>query len=100
MAGAISITHSLPTLLEGENRKGFAIPVRIRGSWANPRIQPDLEAAIDLNFKEEKKELKAKAKRRLNRKLEKELGLTIKEGQSAEDAVRDKVEDELKTGTV
>ena len=95
--GARDIDYTFtPTLLEGENRKGFAIPVRIRGPWANPRIQPDLEAAIDLNFKEEKKELKAKAKRRLNRKLEKELGLTIKEGQSAEDAVRDKVEDELK----
>ncbi len=95
--GARDIDYTFtPALLEGENRKGLAIPVRIRGPWASPRIQPDLEAAIDLNFKEEKKELKAKAKRKLNRKLEKELGLSVEEGQSAEDAIRDKVEDELK----
>ncbi|MGM0741651.1 MAG: AsmA family protein [Pseudomonadota bacterium] len=95
--GARDIDYTFtPALLEGENRKGLAIPVRIRGPWASPRIQPDLEAAIDLNFKEEKKELKAKAKRRLDRKLEKELGLSVEEGQSTEDAIRDKVEDELK----
>jgi len=85
-----------PTLLEGDTRKGLAIPVRIRGPWANPRITPDLEAAIDLNFKEQKDELKAKAKEEVNRAVEKELGVTVQEGQSVEDAIKKKVEDELK----
>lgn len=85
-----------PTLLEGDTRKGLAIPVRIRGPWANPRITPDLEAAIDLNFKEQKDELKAKAKEEVNRAVQKELGVTVEQGQSVEDAIRNKVEDELK----
>ena len=95
--GARDIDYTFtPTLLEGDTRKGLAIPVRIRGPWGDPRITPDLEAAIDLNFKEEKKELKAKAKRKLKRAAEKELGVTVEEGQSVEDAIKDKVEDELK----
>jgi AsmA protein len=96
-----------PVLLEGENRRGLAIPVRIRGPWGNPRITPDLEKAIDLNLKEEKekleqrvreerKELEAKAEEEVNRALEKELGVTRQEGQSVEDAVKDRAEDALK----
>ena len=34
------------------------VPVRIYGAWANPRIKPDLEGAIDLNFKDEKERAK------------------------------------------
>ena len=81
-----------PTLLEGENTRGLAIPVRIRGPWANPSIKPDLEKAIDLNFKEEKKELKAKAEKKINRAIQKELGVEVEEGQSVEDALKDKIE--------
>jgi AsmA protein len=96
-----------PVLLEGENRRGLAIPVRIRGPWSNPRITPDLEKAIDLNLKEEKekleqrvreerKELEAQAEEEVNRALEKELGVNREEGQSVEDAVKDRAEDALK----
>lgn len=96
-----------PVLLEGENRRGLAIPVRIRGPWSNPRITPDLEKAIDLNLKEEKekleqrvreerKELEAKAEEEVNRTLQKELGVEREEGQSVEDAVKDRAEDALK----
>ncbi|WP_120500644.1 AsmA family protein [Roseovarius sp. EL26] len=84
-----------PTLLEGETRRGFAIPVKIRGPWANPRITPDLEKAIDLNFKKEKKELKSKAEKEINRALEKELGVKVEEGQSAEDAIKKEIEKEI-----
>ena len=95
--GARDIDYTFtPTLLEGDTRKGLAIPVRIRGPWSNPRITPDLEAAIDLNFKEQKDELKAKAKQEVNRAVQKELGVTVEEGQSVEDALKNKVEDELK----
>ncbi len=85
-----------PTLLEGENKRGLAIPVRIRGPWSNPRITPDLEKALDLNLKEEKKELKAKAKNELNKAIEKELGVTTQEDQSVEDALKEKLEDKAK----
>jgi AsmA protein len=96
-----------PVLLEGENRRSIAIPVRIRGPWSNPRITPDLEKAIDLNFEEEKarleqrleeerEALEAKANDEVNRVLEKELGVTRQEGQSVEDALRDRAGEALK----
>ena len=85
----------VPVLLEGESRKGLAIPVRIRGPWADPRITPDLQKAIDLNFKEEKEELRQDVKKEVNKLVEKELGVTVEEGQSVEDAIRKRAEEEV-----
>jgi AsmA protein len=82
-----------PVLLEGESRRGLAIPVRIRGDWADPRITPDLERALDLNLREERRQLEDEAERRLQRELRERLDLETREGQSLEDAVREKVED-------
>ncbi|MEO1138531.1 MAG: AsmA family protein [Pseudomonadota bacterium] len=87
-----------PRLLDGGSRDGLAIPVKIRGPWANPKITPDLEAAIDLNFKEEKKELERKAREEVEREVEKQLGIDREEGQSLEDAARDTLEKELERG--
>ncbi|MEO3416591.1 AsmA family protein [Roseovarius sp. CAU 1744] len=81
-----------PSLLEGDNTRGLAIPVRIHGPWASPRFTPDLEKAIDLNLKEEKKKLKQKARKEANELLLKELGVEAQEGQSAKDALRKKLE--------
>lgn len=84
-----------PVLLQGENSRGLAIPVRIRGPWSGPSIRPDLEKAIDLNFKEERKKLEKKAREEVDREIdkfvEKELGVKIEEGQSLEDAIKDDV---------
>ena len=92
-----------PAALRANSGKGFAIPVSIKGPWSNPRIQPDLEAAINLNLAEEKAKLKEKAKAleddtkaRAQEKLEKELGVSTQDGQSVEDAVKKKLEDKLK----
>lgn len=81
-----------PSLLEGDNTRGLAIPVRIHGPWASPRFTPDLEKAIDLNLKEEKKKLKQKARKEANELLLKELDVEAQEGQSAKDALREKLE--------
>ncbi|WP_111733478.1 AsmA family protein [Roseovarius amoyensis] len=86
----------IPVLLEGENSSGLAIPVRIRGSWADPSIKPDLEKAIDLNFAEEKEELKQQAEEEVRRAIEDELGVEVEEGESVEDALEDAVEEKLK----
>ena len=87
-----------PRFLDGDTRNGLAIPVRIEGPWSNPRIRPDLEKAIDLNFKEERDKLEDKAKKELNQALEKELGVTVEEGQSVEDALKDKLKEETTKG--
>ncbi|MFO7757657.1 MAG: AsmA-like C-terminal region-containing protein, partial [Roseovarius sp.] len=82
-----------PVLLAGETSRGLAIPVRIRGAWADPRITPDLERALDLNLRQERQELEDKTERRLERELRERLDLDAQEGQSLEGAIRDQVED-------
>ena len=85
-----------PVLLEGETSRGLAIPVRIRGSWDNPKIRPDLERAIDLNLDAERDALEQEAEDRLERELRDRLGVTPGEGQSLEDATKEKIEDRAK----
>lgn len=98
-----------PRLLDGDNHRGLAIPVRIKGPWANPRITPDLEKAIDLNLQKEKEELEARAKEeakkleqkaedKVTKALQKELGVEAEEGQSVEDALKKTLENEAKKG--
>ncbi|MBE0453560.1 AsmA family protein [Roseovarius autotrophicus] len=82
-----------PVLLEGETSRGLAIPVRIRGTWENPKITPDLEKALDLNLKAEREELEKKAEERIEREMQKQLGVTPQEGQSTQDAIQKKLED-------
>ncbi len=78
-----------PSLLEGDGGSGLAIPVNIRGPWANPRIVPDLEKALKLNFK-------GKAEDEVNKVLENSLGIEVEEGQSTEDAVAKKAKKKAK----
>jgi len=87
-----------PVLLEGETTKGLAIPVRIRGAWDDPEIVPDMEAAIDRNFRDEKKELEDKAEEEVRRAVEKELGVELQEDESVEDALKRKLEEEATKG--
>jgi AsmA protein len=82
-----------PVLLEGETTRGFAIPVRIKGSWDNPRITPDLEKALEMNLKAEREELEKKAEERLEREVQDRLGVTPEEGQSTQDAIQQKIEE-------
>ncbi len=82
-----------PVLLEGESTRGLAIPVRIRGSWENPAITPDLEKAIDMNLAAEREALEEEAEERLEREVQERLGVAPEEGQSLEDAVKEKLED-------
>ncbi|MEX0312044.1 MAG: AsmA-like C-terminal region-containing protein, partial [Tateyamaria sp.] len=90
-----------PTALKGEDGPDLAIPVRIRGPWADPSIVPDLDAAIDLNLKEkidaETEKVKAKAEQQVREKVAEELGVTDT-GQSLGDAAKEKLEDEVKKG--
>jgi AsmA protein len=95
--GAQTINYVFtPVALKASSGKDLAFPVKIYGPWSNPKIIPDLSAAIDLNFKEKKEEVKQKANDAIKKKVEQELGVTVGEGQSVEDAVKQGVEDKLK----
>ncbi|MDQ2090137.1 AsmA family protein [Marimonas arenosa] len=97
--GARDIDYLLiPVALKARGGKGLAVPVRIRGPWSHPRYTPDMGAAVDLNLAEEKKALEDKAKAAVQEKLEKELGVETQEGQSLEDAIKQKAEEELLKG--
>ncbi|MEM8730898.1 MAG: AsmA family protein [Pseudomonadota bacterium] len=87
-----------PRLLDNSGLGGLAIPVNIRGPWANPSIKPDLEAAIDLNLAAEREALEQKAREEVDKALQEELGLEVQEGQSLEDAAQDALKNELEKG--
>ena len=93
--GAQTLDYTVtPKALRVNGDRGLAIPVRIFGPWAAPQIKPDLQAALDMNFAKEKEQ----ARQKLNEKLEEELGVSRQDGQSVEDAGKQKVEDELRRG--
>mmetsp|Transcript_28859 Transcript_28859/g.54956 ORF Transcript_28859/g.54956 Transcript_28859/m.54956 type:complete len:642 (+) Transcript_28859:399-2324(+) len=97
--GAQMIDYTFtPIALRANEGTGIAIPVRIRGPWSGPSILPDLEAAIDLNFSEEKERLKTKAEEAVRNKLAEELGVSGDAAQDLEGAAKTKIEDEIKKG--
>jgi AsmA protein len=64
-----------------------------------------MQAVIDQNLAKEKAELEAKAKekieaekKKLEAKVKEKLGVSSQDGQSVEDAVRQKIEEEAKKG--
>lgn len=85
-----------PKALRLNQDRGLAVPVRIVGPWSDPRIRPDVSAAIDLNFKEERQQAEERVKQKVEEKLEEELGIVRQDGQSIEDAAKDRIEDKLK----
>ncbi len=84
-----------PIALNANEGNGIAIPVRITGPWSDLRIIPDIEAAIDLNLGEKREELTNAAEARLKAAVEEELGVTAQEGQSLEDAAKDKLKEKI-----
>lgn len=87
-----------PVALRANDGQGLAIPIRIRGPWSGPKVLPDLEGALDLNLEAEKERIREEAKEKIEAKVTEKLGLDVKEGQSLEDAAKEKIENELKKG--
>ncbi|TDK41239.1 AsmA family protein [Antarcticimicrobium luteum] len=79
-----------PTAFEGTDSAGLQVPMRVTGPWSNPRFRPDLDAASKARLEEQKDKLEQRAKE----KLQEKLNLTIEDGQNAEEAIKDRLEDE------
>ncbi len=92
--GARNINYLITPQLRSNDESGLAIPVRIKGSWDNPSIRPDLEKALGIDLDAKKEELKEEAKAAAKDKLSEELGVTL-EGE-AKDEAKDVLEDEAK----
>ena len=76
-----------PVDLRADSGQGLAIPVRLVGPWSNISIRPDVEGALQGKMDEQKEVLERKAREKLSDKL----GIKPSEGQSTEDAVKDKL---------
>lgn len=105
-----------PVALADRIKDGIRVPIIIEGPWSNIRFRPDLKALIDTELEAEKEKLKAAAKAKEEelrtkaeakeaelkaqaaQKLQDELNVERKEGQSAEDALKEGLENKLKEG--
>ncbi|MEO9518319.1 MAG: AsmA family protein [Paracoccaceae bacterium] len=87
-----------PIALKLNDGNGVAIPIRIRGPWADPSILPDIGAALDLNLEAEKDRIREEVKDKVKDKVAEKLGVEAEDVGNLEDAAKDKVEDELKKG--
>lgn len=95
--GARDIDYTFtPVALRARSGRGISLPIRIKGPWSAPRIWPDLEAAAKIKADAELEALEDKAKGKLEQKLAKELDVELKDGISAEETLKDKLEDEAK----
>ena len=97
--GAQNINYLFtPIALKANEGRGLAIPIRIRGPWAKPQILPDLSAAVDLNLEAEKERIQNEVEDEIKNRVANELGVNAGDGQSLEDAAKQKLEDEVKKG--
>ncbi|WP_299953715.1 AsmA family protein [uncultured Roseobacter sp.] len=80
-----------PVALRANSGQGVSIPVRFTGPWSDISIRPDLEAAFEAEIDAKTDELENRAKEKLNERL----GISGQDGQSTEDAVKDRVKEKL-----
>ncbi|WP_299781313.1 AsmA family protein [uncultured Roseobacter sp.] len=90
--GAQTVDYTVtPIALRANSGQGVSIPVRFTGPWSDVSIRPDLEAAFEAEIGAKTDELENRAKEKLNERL----GISGQDGQSTEDAVKDKVKEKL-----
>lgn len=88
--GAQDLDYTFTPILEGVNaRRGLRIPVRIKGSWDDPSIRPDLDAALDADIDRKKDELEDKARAKLGEELKRDIAPE----EDLEDAIKDGLEE-------
>ena len=85
-------------LLKADGSAQVRVPVLVSGSWAKPKFTLDLKSLADEKLAAEKEKIEAKARAKVEEKLQKDLGVTVEEGQSVEDALKQKLEEEAAKG--
>ena len=87
-----------PTALRANSGQGLSVPVRIVGPWSSPSIKPDLSKVIEAAAEGQLKDLEDDAKQKVLDKVSEELGTVVTDRESAEDALKKKLEEEAKKG--
>jgi len=85
----------VPKILQGEGA-GISVPVKITGTWDSPKFGLDMAGLINENAREEIEAAKDKVEQQLKDKVQERLGTTT--GQSAEDALKQKLTEEAGKG--
>lgn len=109
--GAQTISYRvIPTLRRGEDSDGISVPLLIEGPWSDPRIRPDLEYIARQRLEVEREEMEARARAEADAararveevartRLAEELEVApevLTDRDALEDALRDRVEDQLR----
>ncbi|MEP2716825.1 AsmA family protein [Pseudophaeobacter sp.] len=81
-----------PTIAGANGGAGLTIPVAITGPWADPKIRPDLENALQPEIDA----IEEEAKDQLREKLSEELEVEIAPEQDLNQVIRDRIEQEAK----
>ncbi|MGV8987219.1 MAG: AsmA family protein [Cypionkella sp.] len=94
--GAQKLNYTVtPTALSNaDGTGGVSVPLDISGSWAKPKFDIDFNAMSGGKVDAAKKQLEDKARAEVAKKL----GITAQDGQSAQDAIRKKLQDEATNG--
>ncbi len=87
-----------PVALRANAGKGLKIPIRIKGSWSDPAIKPDVKAVLEQELGVSREDLEARAKDKLREKLQKELDPGRGQGRDPIEDLKDRLEDEAKKG--
>ena len=90
--GERSINYLFTPQIRSSDEQGLAVPIRIKGSWDDPKIRPELDKALGID----EKQLKEDAEKKLEESVRKELNLSEDDERSTEDALKDAAEDEVK----
>lgn len=93
-ARTLNYTVTPTALTKADGTGGVKVPLNITGPWAKPKFGLDLNAIAGDKVGEAKKKLEDKAKAEVAKKL----GIAPQDGQSNQDAVKKKLEDEAKKG--
>lgn len=92
----------VPTALKAEDGSGgVTVPVLITGTWADPKFRPDLQSLIDQELEAEREALQERlreeaeaAEEALRDRVNEALGVDEEGGESPEEALERKVEEE------
>ncbi len=87
-----------PRVFENDVTRGLSIPVRIDGTWENPRIYPDLKAVAQERFKLEEEKLRAEAEARLETKKQNAKEKANARIEAEKEKLEEKIEDKLRDG--
>ena len=95
--GARDIDYLLtPTALRPRGGQGLALPIRIKGPWANPKIRPEIDEIFKAKADAKIEAVRAEAKEQVRQKLSEELETPISDEDTLKDAVKSRLKDKAR----